>query len=190
MSTTDAPATSATGLPVGTWKLDPTHSSASFAVKHMGVATFRGRFEKFDATLTVSTLTVGESSAELVGTVDAGSIVVKDENLQGHLGSPDFFDIERYPQITFRSTSLRREGDEVIVDGELTIKDNRHAVEARGEIAGPGVTLGDITKLGLTLETIVDRTQFGLNWNAPLPKGGFAVANDVKLTVELELIQA
>lgn len=185
MSATDVTATSTTGLPVGTWKLDPTHSTASFAVKHMAVATFRGRFEKFD-----STLTVDENSAELVGSVDASSIVVKDENLQGHLGSPDFFDVERYPQITFRSTSLRREGDDVIVDGELTIKGNTHAVEARGEIAGPAVTLGDITKIGLTLETIIDRAQFGLNWNAPLPKGGFAVANDVKLTVELELIQA
>lgn len=184
MSVTDTTLNS-TGLPIGTWNLDPTHSSASFAVKHMGVATFRGRFEKFDATLTV-----GPDSAELVGSVDASSIVVKDENLQGHLGSPDFFDIERYPEIGFRSTSLRREGDEVIVDGELTIKGSTRAVEARGEISGPGVTLGDVTKLGLTLETIVDRTEFDLKWNAPLPKGGFAVANDVKLTVELELVQA
>ena len=184
MSTTEARTVNATSLPAGTWKLDPTHSSASFAVKHMGVATFRGRFEKFDATLTVD-----ESSAQLVGTLDASSIVVKDENLQGHLGSPDFFDIERYPAITFRSTSLRREGEELIVDGELTIKGNTRAVEARGEIAGPAVTLGELTKLGLTLETLVDRTEFGLNWNAPLPKGGFAVANDVKLTVELELVQ-
>ena len=185
MSATAIPATSNADLPLGTWKLDPTHSSASFAVKHMGVATFRGRFEKFDATLTVD-----ENSAELVGTVEAASIVVKDENLQGHLGSADFFDVERYPEITFRSASLRREGDEVIVDGELTIKGNTRPVEARGAIAGPAVTLGEVTKLGLTLETIVDRTQFGLNWNAPLPKGGFAVANDVKLTVELELVQA
>jgi polyisoprenoid-binding protein YceI len=75
---------STTGLPIGAWHLDPTHSSASFAVKHMAVATFRGRFEKFDATLVVD-----EDSAELVGTVQAGSLVVKDENLQAHLGSPD-----------------------------------------------------------------------------------------------------
>lgn len=183
MSVTDA-TISRTGLPVGAWKLDPTHSSASFAVKHMGVATFRGRFEKFDASLTVDA-----ESAELVGTVDASSIVVKDENLQAHLSAPDFFDIERYPEIGFRSTSLRREGDQLIVDGELTIKGNTRAVEARGEVSGPAVTLGDVTKLGLTLETIVDRTEFGLNWNAPLPRGGFAVANDVRLTVELELIQ-
>jgi polyisoprenoid-binding protein YceI len=183
MSVTE-PRTNATGLPVGTWTLDPTHSSASFAVKHMVVATFRGRFEKFDATLTVT-----EDTARLEGTVEAASIIVKDENLQGHLGAPDFFDIERYPQITFVSDSLRREGDELIVDGELTIKGNTHRVEARGAIAGPAVTLGDITKLGITLETIVDRTEYGLNWNAPLPKGGFAVANDVKLTVELELVE-
>ena len=184
MSVTE-PVTSATGLPVGVWSLDPTHSSASFAVKHMVVATFRGRFEKLDATLTVT-----EDSAQLEGSVDASSIVVKDENLQGHLGSPDFFDVERYPQITFRSTDIRRDGDELIVDGELTIKDNTHRIEGRGTIAGPAVTLGDVTKVGITLDTIIDRTEYGLNWNAPLPKGGFALANDVKLTVELELVQS
>lgn len=184
MSVTEAPA-SATGLPVGTWKLDPTHSSASFAVKHMIVATFRGRFENFDATLIVDA-----DSAELVGTVDASSLVVKDENLQGHLGAPDFFDLERYPEIVFRSTRIRRVGDELVVDGELTIKDTTRPVEARGTIAGPAVTLGDYNKLGITLETVVDRTQYGLNWNAPLPKGGFAVDNQVKLTVELELAQS
>lgn len=183
MCVTDV-ALSATGLPIGTWRLDPTHSSASFAVKHMAVSTFRGRFETFDATLIVD-----RDSAELTGTTDAGSVVVKDESLQAHLGSPDFFDIERYPSITFRSTSIRREGDEVIVDGELTIKGNTRAIEARGTAEGPTVTLGDQTRLGLTLETVVDRTEFGLNWNAPLPKGGFALANDVKLVIELELVQ-
>jgi len=181
LSTTDI-ATSATGLPVGTWTTDPVHSSASFAVKHMIVATFRGRFDEFDATLTVD-----ETSAKLEGVVNAGSIKVKDENLQGHLGSPDFFDIERYPEIRFSSSDIRRDGDELIVDGELTIKDQTHRVESRGTISGPAETMGDVTKLGITLETVVDRTEFGLDWNAPLPKGGFAVENEVKLTVELEL---
>jgi polyisoprenoid-binding protein YceI len=183
MSVTDV-ALSATGLPIGTWRLDPTHSSATFAVKHMAVSTFRGRFEMFDATLIVD-----RDSAELIGTADAGSVVVKDESLQAHLRSPDFFDIERYPAITFRSTALRREGDDLIVDGELTIKGHTRAIEARGRSGGPAVILGDETRLGLTLETVVDRTDFGLNWNAPLPKGGFALANDVKLTIELELVQ-
>jgi polyisoprenoid-binding protein YceI len=183
MSVTEIPL-SATGLPIGTWRLDPVHSSASFAVKHMAVATFRGRFERLGATLTVD-----DDSAELVGNVDAGSIVVKDENLQAHLGSPDFFDIERYPEITFRSTSIRRDGDEVIVDGQLTIKGNTRAVEARGTIAGPGVTLAGAVATGIQLETIIDRGEFGLNFNAPLPTGGVAVANEVKLTVELELVK-
>jgi polyisoprenoid-binding protein YceI len=174
-----------TQLPVGTWKLDPTHSSASFAVKHMVVATFRGRFENIDATLTV-----GEDGAgRLEGTVDAGSIVVKDENLQAHLGSPDFFDTERHPQLRFSSESIRRNGEELVLDGELTIKDHTHAIEARGTITDPHETLGGAIKIGVTLETVIDRTQFGLEWNAPLPKGGFALANDVKLTVELELAQ-
>jgi polyisoprenoid-binding protein YceI len=172
-----------TQLPTGTWKLDPVHSSASFAVKHMVVATFRGRFENLDATLTVGE----DGKGELLGTVDAASIVVKDENLQAHLGSPDFFDTERYPELKFASKAIRRDGEEIVIDGELTIKGHTHAVESRGTITDPHETLGGAVKIGLTLETVIDRTEFGLEWNAPLPKGGFALANDVKLTVELEL---
>jgi polyisoprenoid-binding protein YceI len=172
-----------TGLQAGMWKLDRTHSSAGFAVKHMGVSTFRGRFEDFDARLSVSE----DGAAELVGMVRADSIVVKDENLQAHLGSPDFFDSERYPELRFVSRSLRRDGDQLIADGELTIKDQTHPVEARGTITPPAETLGGAVKVGLTLEAIIDRTRFGLSWNAPLPKGGLALGNEVKLTVELEL---
>jgi polyisoprenoid-binding protein YceI len=173
-----------TVLPVGTWKSDPTHSSASFAVKHMVVATFRGRFEDFDASLTVAE----DGTANLVGTVKADSIVVKDETLKGHLGAPDFFDTERFPEIRYEASSFRRDGEELVVDGVLTIKDQSHPVEGRGTITDPHEAFAG-PSVGLTLETIIDRTAFGLNWNAPLPKGGFALANDVKLTVELELVQ-
>ena len=176
--------TSPTALPAGTYRLDPVHSSASFAVKHMVVATFRGRFEDFDATLTVDEA----GNASLSGLVKVASIELKDENLKAHVGSPDFFDLERYPEIRFEAAQIEIADDgQVKVVGELTIKDQTHRVESTGTIAGPAVTLGDVTKLGLTLETVIDRTQYGLNWNAPLPKGGFALANDVKLTVELEL---
>jgi polyisoprenoid-binding protein YceI len=172
--------TTATAQLQGTYVLDPIHSSASFAVKHMIVSTFRGRFEKFDATLV---------DGKLTGTVDVGSIVVKDENLAAHLQSPEFFDAERHPELRFVSSEIRPDGDEVVVDGELTIKGITKAVEARGTIEGPAVTFGDVNKVGLSLEAIIDRTEFGLNWNAPLPKGGFALANDVKLIVELELAE-
>jgi polyisoprenoid-binding protein YceI len=183
MSTTAVDTT--TSLPVGTWKSDPTHSSANFAVKHMVVATFRGQFDDLDATLTVGE----DGNAQLTGAVSAASIVVKDENLEAHLGAPDFFDSERYPELRFVSTAIRRDGEQLVLDGDLTIKDQTHPVEARGTITDPHETLGGAVKIGLTLETVIDRTKFGLNWNAPLPKGGFALSDEVKLTVELELAQ-
>ena len=173
-------------LPTGTWKLDPIHSTAGFAVKHMVVATFRGRFEDFDATLEVG----DDGQTKLVGTVKTDSIVVKDENLAGHLKSPDFFDTERYPELRFESDSVRVEGDQVVVDGELTIKGNTEPVQGRGAFVGPNEDIAGNTKIGLTLETVVDRTKFGLNWNAPLPKGGVALADDVALQIELELARA
>jgi polyisoprenoid-binding protein YceI len=185
MSTAPSATPIRTALPVGTWTLDPTHSSAGFAVKHMAVATFRGYFERLDASLTVDP----DGTAQLDGTVAADSIVVKDENLQAHLASPDFFDTERYPELRFSSASLHRDGDRLTLDGELTIKGNTQPVQARGTITDAVETLGGAVKLGVTLETTVDRTLYGLNWNAPLPKGGWALANDVRLTIELELVK-
>jgi len=181
MSTTELTNTT---LPAGTYRLDAVHSSAGFAVKHMVVATFRGQFDQFDATLTVDQ--AGKPS--LTGVVQVDSLQVKDENLKGHLSSPEFFDTERYPEIRFNASEIEidQAGDLKVV-GDLTVRDQTHRVESTGTISGPAVTFGDVTKVGLTLETIVDRTQYGLNWNAPLPKGGVALANDVKLTVELEL---
>ena len=174
-------------IPAGsTWTLDAVHSTVGFAVKHMIVSTFRGRFEHYDATLVAS----DDGTLRLTGRVAADSIVVKDPDLAAHLQSPDFFDTERHPDITFSSTLVRTKGDELIVDGELTIKGHTRPIEARGTITEPAVTFGDLEKVGIELEAIVDRTEYGLDWNAPLPKGGFALANDVKLIVELELARA
>ena len=174
-----------TTIPAGTYKDDGVHSAATFSVKHMVVSTFRGRFEDFTAVLTVD-----EDGARLDGTVKADTIVVKDENLAAHLKSPEFFDTERYPEIRFTSLELTVDGDRVTVEGDLTIKDNTHRITGTGTIEGPAEDPFGNTKLGLALETTVDRTQFGLNWNAPLPKGGFALADDVKIQVELELVKA
>jgi polyisoprenoid-binding protein YceI len=182
MSTIDAPATT---IPAGTYKDDGVHSAATFAVKHMVVSTFRGRFEDFSAELTVG----DDGRAVLNGTVKADTIVVKDDNLAAHLKSPEFFDTERFPEIRFESLELTRDGDAVTVDGDLTIKDNTHRVTGKGTITGPAEDIAGNTKLGLQLETVVDRTQFGLNWNAPLPKGGFALSDDVTINVELELVK-
>jgi polyisoprenoid-binding protein YceI len=175
-----------TTIPAGTYSLDTVHSHVGFAVKHMVVATFRGSFENFDATLEVSE----DGTPRLTGTVDVTSIEVKDENLSGHLLSPDFFDAERHPELRFESDAIRVDGGDAVVDGRLTIKGQTRPVEARGTIVGPHEDIAGNTKLGLELTAIVDRTEFGLNWNAPLPKGGMALGNDVTLSVDLELKKA
>ena len=150
------------------------------------VSAFRGRFEDYAATLTANE----DGTLRLEGRVSADSISVKDDNLAAHLKAPDFFDTERHPYVTFSSTLVRTENGELIVDGELTIKGHTRPIEARGTLTEPAVTFGDVEKVGLELEAIVDRTEYGLTWNAPLPKGGFALANEVKLQVSLELAKA
>jgi polyisoprenoid-binding protein YceI len=171
-------------LPAATWGLDKTHSTASFAIKYM-VSTFRTGFENFDVTLD----TTGDQP-RLTGSVAPDSINVKDENFHAHLQSPDFFDTERHPAITFESTAWRVDGDELIVDGNLTIKGDTRPVEARGQLIAPHEDPWGNTRLGITLEASVDRTHFGINWNNPLPKGGLALANDVRLHVDLQLVKA
>ena len=179
--------TASTPIPASTtWGVDTLHSTVGFAVKHMVVATFRGQFDRYDATLTAAE----DGTLRLAGSVAADSIAVKDENLAAHLSAPDFFDTERFPEITFNSTLVRTESGELIVDGELTIKGTTRPIEARGTITEPAVTFGDVEKIGIELEAIVDRTEYGLSWNAPLPKGGFALGNDVTLLASLELARA
>jgi len=156
-----------TALPTGTWQVDPVHSTVGFSVKHMVVANFRGGFDTFSVTL---------DETGLCGTVDVASIGVSEPNLNGHLLSPDFFDAERNPQLSFNSTAIRVEGDKLDIDGELTIKGTTKPVKITGTVSGPVTHPFDgSSRLGLELETIVDRTAFGLDWNAPLPTGGFAV---------------
>jgi polyisoprenoid-binding protein YceI len=174
----------ATALPAGTYTSDPVHSTTGFAVKHM-LATFRGSFAAFDAELTVDE----DGRARLVGSVPVNTVVVKDENLVAHLQSPEFFDAEQHPRISFDSSEIAIEDGNVTVTGELTLKGHTERVTAQGTIVGPVEDPFGNTKVGLQLETVVDRTKFGLNWNAPLPKGGFMLANDVTLSVDLELLQ-
>jgi polyisoprenoid-binding protein YceI len=176
--------TTATAIPAGTYTADPVHSTAGFAVKHM-LATFRGSFATINATVTAEE----DGTARLTGAVPVGSVVVKDENLQAHLQSPEFFDAEQYPEIRFDSVELDVDGPIATLTGDLTIKGNTERISAEGSVVGPIEDPFGNTKLALQFETVVDRTKFGLNWNAPLPKGGFMLANDVTLSVDLELAQ-
>jgi polyisoprenoid-binding protein YceI len=178
--------TAVQSIPTGAWKIDPVHSRVGFAVKHMVVSTFRGQFGAYDGRLVA-----GEDGApHLEGWVDVGSIEVKDDNLAAHLASPEFFDNERYPRIDFVSTSVwLGDGGELQIDGELTIKGRTRPVHATGELSGPHVDIAGNDKVGVELRATIDRREFDLNWNAPLPSGGFALDNDVTLEVSLELVR-
>jgi polyisoprenoid-binding protein YceI len=160
----------------GQWRFAPVHSAAEFAVKYV-VAKFRGSFGELDASL---------ENGVLSGSAKVASVSVKDQNLYPHLQSPDFFDAEQHPEISFRSTKLDIQGDQVEMDGELTMKGNTRPIHASGTIEGPVEDAMGNTRLGFTLETKVDRTEFGINWNAELPKGGPSLSNEVTLAVELE----
>lgn len=169
--------------PAGTWSADPVHSSVGFEVGYSGVSTFRGSFRDFEATL---------DGSGLSGSAKVGSVDVKDEQLNGHLQSPDFFDAQRYPEIGFKATELNRGDDDIVTaKGELTIKGVTHPITLEGTVS-PSPTTDPFgrEKIGLTLKSEIDRTDYGINWNAPNQSGGDYLANDVKLVAELVLIKA
>jgi polyisoprenoid-binding protein YceI len=170
-------------VPAGTaWTADPVHSNVSFEVEYAGVSTFRGSFRDFDATLDGSTLG---------GSARVASVDVKDEQLAGHLQSPDFFDAERHPEIAFRSDGLAVADDGVVTgSGELTIKGVTRPVELRGRLASrSSIDPFGREKLGLTVEGSVDRNEFGISWNMPNQSGGNYLGDEVILKADLTFVR-
>jgi len=171
-----------TFAPAGTWAADPVHSNVSFEVAYAGVNTFRGSFTDFTATLE------GDS---LEGSARVASVDVKDEQLNGHLQTPDFFDAQRYPEMTFKATELTRSDDGTVsAKGELTIKGVMQPITLAGTIApAPSVDPFGRERLGVRLESTVDRTAYGVSWNAPNQGGGDYLGTDVTLIAELALVR-
>ncbi len=167
-------------LPSGTWQLDPVHSRAAFSVRHSGIATFRGHFNDVSAKLDDGVLT---------GSVAVASVEVAVDKLKGHLMAPDFFDAEQFPEITFTAADISLVGERATVRGELTLRGVTKALEAAGTVSGPATYLDGNERIAIALETVINRHDFGVSWNAPLPSGGNAVGDDVTLTVDLELVR-
>jgi polyisoprenoid-binding protein YceI len=167
-------------VPTGTYALDPVHSTFGFAVKHNGISLFRGQFEQVDARLEDGVLT---------GIVQVDSVKTAIPDLKGHLLAPDFFNAAETPTVEFRSDEVRvAEDGTVEVDGELKIRGVTKPVTARGSFAS-GVGLSGAEVVGFDLEARIDRREYGLNWQAPLPNGRDALAWDVRLEVHLELVK-
>jgi polyisoprenoid-binding protein YceI len=170
--------------PAGTWSLDPVHSSVDFEVSYLA-GTFKGGFDEIGAELTVD----GER-ARLAGSAKVASVDVKDENFAAHLQSPDFFDAERYPELRFSAEEIRLDGDgQVSVAGELTIKGVSQPVTVSGTVTTPMVDPYGNERIGLNLSTKIDRTEFGVDWNNPLPSGEPSLANEVTILAELQFVK-
>ena len=170
-------------LPVGTWALDPVHSTIGFEVDYLA-GVFRGQFREVGARLDAA----GETPV-LTGSAKVASADVKDENLAAHLQSPEFFDAERYPELSFESSEIERDEDRITVRGGITIKGVERPVELTGTIADPITDPYGRERIGLKLETTVDRTEFGVKWNVPLPDGKPALADEVKLVADLYFLR-
>jgi len=161
----------------GTFAADPVHSHVGFEVPY-AVATFSGEVTDFTASLV---------DGHLEGSAKIESIKLKDENLQAHVLSPEFFDAERHPVLTF-SGELARDGDRATIDGEITMKGITRPATLEGTIVGPTVDHFGATRVGLKLDTVVDRTDFDMKWNMPLPNGEPALGNEVTLKADLTLV--
>ena len=159
-------------VPAGSWLADPVHSHVSFEIAYAGTNTFRGGFRDYAATV---------EDGVLEGTAQVASVDVKDEQLNGHLLTPDFFDAERFPEISFRTSDLET--------GELTIKGVTHPVELTATVSEPNVDPFGRERVGITLEATVDRNEFGVSWNAPNQGGGNYLGDDVKIKAELAFVR-
>jgi polyisoprenoid-binding protein YceI len=175
---------SAAVIPAGQWSIDPAHSAVEFHIKHLGLATVKGRAP------VVTGMILGGDSPSLEGTVAVASLTTFDETRDSHLQSPEFFDAQRYPELTFASTSITSEGDSLMVEGELTIKGVAKPVRLTGKFVGTGIDPWGGERIGIDLETVVDRTQWGLEWNAPLPGGGLLLPDRVKLTATFSAVKS
>ena len=174
---------SVTVASAGTWRLDPVHSSAGFEVSYLG-GTFKGAFRDVAATLTVA-----DGGVDLTGRALVQSVDVKDENLAAHLQGPDFFDSERYPELTFTATGIAFAGPSVDAEGEITIKGVTKPVRVTGTITGPITDGYGNERLGVKLSATVDRQAFGVSWNTPLPSGEQALSDEVAIDADLFFVK-
>jgi polyisoprenoid-binding protein YceI len=175
MSTTTTPM-------LGTYNADPVHSSLGFSVRYQGVSVFRGTLTEVEAQLV---------DGRLEGTAPVESIsITTPELFRAHVLSAEFFDAEKHPEVKFVSTTLDIEEDgRAHISGDLTIKGVTRPVHASGTWTAPATDAFGNTRADLSVEAVIDRTQWGMNWNAPLPSGGDALANDVTLTITLSLVE-
>lgn len=185
--TEQSPRTDLTGLDVGTWNVDASHSSVGFVARHLMVTKVRGRFTSFSGSVTIA---ADPLQSTVQATVDLASVATGDEGRDGHLRSADFFDVEQFPTMTLVSTRLRPAGSDYLLDGDLTIKGITKPVTFVLEFGGVATDPWGNTKAGFSAETEINRKDWGLEWNMALETGGVVVGEKIKIQLDIQAVKA
>jgi polyisoprenoid-binding protein YceI len=173
------------GYVAGTWAIDPVHSEVSFTVRHMMVSKVRGRFDKFEGTIVTTEDPLGST---VTATVDLNSINTAQEQRDAHIRSADFFEVEKYPEMTFTSTGIKEAEEGLVLEGDLTLKGVTKAVAFNLEVNGVGPDAYGGTRIGFSATTQINRKDYGVDFNGPIPgvPGGVAVSENVTINLEIE----
>jgi polyisoprenoid-binding protein YceI len=170
----------------GTWKLDPTHSTLAFTVKHLAISKVRGTFEKFELTIVTEPAdSDGISSIDAV--IDVASVNTNQAQRDGHLRTSDFFLVDEFPTATFHSTGGTWEGDAFTIVGDLTLRGVTKQIELTGELGGVTTDNQGNTRAGASATTTINRHDFGVSWNAALEAGGLTLGDDVKIDIDVQV---
>ncbi len=174
------------GYIAGTWTIDPSHSEVSFTIRHLMVSKVRGRFTGFEGQVVTG---ADPLQSSVRATVDLASIDTANADRDTHVRSTDFFDVARHPTMTYQSTGVRFDGDDLVVDGELSLHGVTRSVPLKLEVNGfqPSTPFGD-TRVGFSATGELNRSDFGITFNMPLDSGGIALGEKIRLTIEIEAI--
>jgi polyisoprenoid-binding protein YceI len=171
------------GYIAGTWTVDPVHSEVSFVVRHMMVSKVRGRFDTFSGTITTA---ADPLQSTVTASVDLDSVSTGAPDRDNHIRSADFFDVANHPMMTFQSTGVRADGDGFLLDGDLIIRGITKPVSFRLEVNGFGPDAYGGTRVGFSASTVINRHDWNVSFNGPIPGGGVAVSEKVTINLEIE----
>jgi len=172
------------GYVTGTWTIDPVHSEVSFVVRHMMVSKVRGRFDKFEGTVETA---ADPLASAVTATVDLSSVNTGNETRDNHIRSEDFFHVEKHPAMTFRSTGVRPDGENYLLDGDLTLRDVTRPVTFRLELNGFGPDPYGGTRAGFSATTEINRNDWNISYNGAIPGASNGMVLSDKVTINLEI---
>jgi polyisoprenoid-binding protein YceI len=186
MSTAESPTATQTPLPTGTWKVDPVHSSVEFQVKHLGIATVKGQFKEFEGTLEVT-----PEGVSAYGSAEVSSVDTREPQRDTHLRSPDFFDAETHPQITFKSTAINPiDEDTFEIEGDFTIRSITQPIKLTATLEGTETDHEGNPRVGLSATTQILRSDYDMKFNMALGSGNVVVGDKVKIVLDISAVKA